>query len=192
MNDDFIQEDPGKETKDELDEDNLSIEKEELESILKAIEELERMKKKEHENKNQPRNLISIEFGSVFHNNLFINFAFNFILNLTLIYLVIEVFQFAKYTNIVYVIVLALIYTFFETIYRTYVLYNHFSFVIKSMGFIFYFGYVVIFYSLDVYVFGETFDFYNETLLIAFVAIFTLIRYIIGTTLIKNFRKRNL
>ncbi len=172
-----------------IEETNLANEKEELESLLKAIEELEKLKKK---NRQKPRNLISIEFGSVFHHNRYINFIFSFILNLTLIYLVIEVFQFAKYTDIMYVIILALTYTFFETIYRTYVLFNHFKLVIKSMGFVFYIGYVGIFFLLDVYVFGDSFDFYNETLLIVFVAIFMLIRYIIGTMLIRNFRKRNL
>ena len=185
MNEDSKQESKEK----EIPEENLSAEKEELENLLKAIEELERLKEKEKRKK--PRNLISIEFGGVFHNNIYINFIFSFILNLTLIYLVIEIFQFAQFTDIVYVVVLALIYTFFETIYKTYVLFNHFSFVIKSLGFIFYIGYVAIFYLLDVYVFGDAFSFYNESLLIAFVAIFTLIRYIIGTMLIRYFRKKN-
>ncbi len=177
------------EQSEETNEENLTIEKEELKALLKAIEELE--KKKAREKMNKPRNLISIEFGSVFHNNMYINFAFSFILNLTLIYLVIEIFSFAEYTYIVYVIILALIYTLFETLYKTYVLFNHFSFVIKSLGFVFYFGYVAIFYTLDVYVFGDAFNFIDETLLIAFVAIFTLVRYIIGTVLIQYFRKRN-
>ena len=174
----------------EIKEENLTAEKEEIENLLKAIEELEKAKQKSRENK--PRNLISIEFGGVFHHNIFVNFIFSFILNLTLIYLVIEIFRFAEYTDIIYIVILALTYTFFETVYKTYVLFNHFSFVIKSMGFVFYFGYVAIFYTLDVYVFGDLFSFNNEALLIAFVAIFTIVRYIIGTMLIKNFRKRNL
>ncbi|MCK5388156.1 MAG: hypothetical protein KAJ22_02625 [Candidatus Izimaplasma sp.] len=181
MNDDLKQED--------TEEENLTIEKEELKSLLKAIEELEKMKT---EKKEKPRNLISIEFGSVFHHNMYINFAFNFVLNLTLIYLVIELFQFAEYTDIIYVVILAFVYTLFESIYQRYVLFNHFSFVIKSLGFIFYIGYVAIFYILDVYLFGDAFSFGDETLLIAFVAIFTLVRYIIGTMLIRYFRKRNL
>ena len=174
----------------EINEENLTAEKEEIENLLKAIEELEKAKQKSRENK--PRNLISIEFGGVFHHNIFVNFIFSFILNLTLIYLVIEIFRFAEYTDIIYIVILALTYTFFETVYKTYVLFNHFSFVIKSMGFVFYFGYVAIFYTLDVYVFGDLFSFNNEALLIAFVEIFTIVRYIIGTMLIKNFRKRNL
>ena len=178
-----------KDDKKEITEENLSAEKEELESLLKAIEELEKLKAKE---KKKPRNLISIEFGGVFHNNIYINFVFSFILNLTLIYLIIEIFNFAEYTDIIFVVILALVYTFFETIYRTYILFNHFSFVIKSLGFVFYFGYVAIFFMLDVYAFGDSFSFGNETLLIAFVAVFTLVRYIIGTTLIQYFRKRNL
>ena len=185
MDKDLKQEEP----EEELTEENLTVEKEELETLLKAIENLEKLKLTK---KKKPRNLISIEFGGVFHNNKYINYTFGFILNLTLIYLVIELFSFAEYTNIIYVIVLALVYTLFEAIYRTYVLLNHFSFVIKSLGFIFYIGYVAIFYTLDVYVFGDAFSFIDETLLIAFVAIFTLVRYIIGTMLMRYFRNRNL
>lgn len=185
MDEDLKQE----ESKEEITEENPTVEKEELETLLKAIKELEKLK---FTKKKKPRNLISIEFGGVFHNNMYINFVFSFILNLTLIYLIIELFSFAEYTNIVYVVVLALVYSFFEAIYKTYVLFNHFSFVIKSLGFIFYIGYVAIFYILDVYIFGDAFSFVDETLLIAFVAVFTLVRYIIGTMLIRYFRNRNL
>lgn len=165
---------------------NLTVEKEELESLMKAIEELEKLKLKEEK---KPRSLISIEFGGVFHRNIYINFIFSYILNLSLIYIVIELFSFANYTNFIYIVILALVYTFFESIYRTYVLTNHFSFVIKSLGFIFYFGYVAIFFVLDQYIFNDAFNFVNETFLIAFVAIFTIVRYIIGTILIRYLRK---
>jgi len=185
MDEDLKQEEP----EEEMTEENLTVEKEELETLLKAIEELEKLKLIK---KKKPRNLISIEFGGVFHSNKYVNYVFTFILNLTLIYLIIELFSFAEYTNIIYVVVLALVYTLFEAIYRTYVLFNHFSFVIKSLGFIFYIGYVAIFYILDVYVFGDSFSFGDETLLIAFVAIFTLVRYIIGTMLMRYFRNKNL
>ncbi len=175
--------------KKEINEENLGVEKEELETLLKAIEELEKVKSTR---KKEPRNIISIEFGGVFHNNIYINFIFSFILNLTLIYLIIELFSFAEYNDIIYVVILALVYTFFESIYKSYILFHHFKIIIKSLGFIFYIGYVAIFYSLDVYVFGDSFNFMDETFLVAFVAIFMLVRYIIGTMLIKYFRKRNI
>ena len=141
MNDDLKQETQEEETVEE----NLTVEKEELESLLKAIEELEKLK--EEEKRKKPRNLISIEFGGVFHNNMIINFTFSFILNLTLIYLVIVIFNFANFTDIVYVIVLALIYTFFETIYKTYVLFNHFI----MNWFLGYFGHFRSFHSFVIY-----------------------------------------
>jgi len=155
----------------------------------KAIEELEKTKSKRRK---RPRNFIAIEFGGVFHHNLIINFIFSFILNLTLIYVLIELFNFAEYSDIIYVIALALGYTFLETIYKSYILFNHFSFVIKSLGFIFYLGYITIFYALDVYVFGDYFNFTDETLLVAFVALFAIIRYIISTTLKRYFRSKNI
>ena len=57
-------------------------EKNELENLLKAIKELE--KNKTNDDKDKKKGFIAIEFGGVFHHNIYINFVFTFILNLTL------------------------------------------------------------------------------------------------------------
>ena len=166
-------------------------EKKELENLLKAIQELEENNKNGDEVKSK-KGFIAIEFGGVFHHNLYVNFAFNLILNLTLIFLLIELFNFATYDNIVYVILFVLSYTIIESVYRIYVLMNHFQFIVKSLGFVFFFGYIIIFFVLDEYLFVRTIDFINETLFVVFVGMFTIVRYILSYLLRQNFRKRNL
>lgn len=165
-------------------------EKKEIESLLKAIKELEENKK--NEKAKRKKGFIAIEFGGVFHHNLFVNFAFTYILNLTLAFIIIQFFNFASYDSIVYLALFLLGYTIIESVFRIYVLLNHFQFIVKSLGFIFFFGYVIIFFALDQYIFGQTITFMNETLFVVFVGMFTIIRYILSYLLRQNFRKRNL
>lgn len=177
----------------ELEEDIVPTEEEkkELESLLKAIQELEVNKAQEEGVKNK-KGFIAIEFGGVFHHNLFVNFTFNFILNLTLIFLLIELFNFATYDHIIYIILFILSYTIIESVYRIYVLMNHFQVIIKSVGFVFFFGYIIIFFLLDRYLFAGTIDFIDESVFVVFVGMFTVIRYVLSYLLRQNFRKRNL
>lgn len=172
--------------------DNSVEEKDEMENLLKAIEELEKVKQDDGSHKKKPRNFIAIEFGGVFHHNFYVNFVFNFILNLTLSYLIIELFQFAKFDDILTFILFILFYTILETYYRSYVLLHYFQYVIKTFGFIFYFGYVVIVYLLDSMVFMNAISFNEGSYLVVFVGMFTIIRYILGSLVRQNFRKRNL
>ena len=165
-------------------------EKKELESLIKAIKELEENKNKEETNKK--KGFIAIEFGGVFHHNLYINFVFTYILNLTLAFILIQIFNFASYNSIIYMALFLLGYTVLESVYRIYVLMNHFQLIVKSLGFIFFFGYIIIFFVLDQYIFGETIYFINETLFVVFVGMFTIVRYVLSYFLRKNFRKRNL
>ena len=165
-------------------------EKKELENLLKAIKDLEENKNKEKDNKK--KGFIAIEFGGVFHHNLYINLVFTYILNLTLAFIIIQIFNFASYDNIIYVALFILGYTIVESIFRLYVLMNHFQLIVKSLGFVFFFGYVFIFFTLDQYIFGETIFFINETIFVVFVGMFTIIRYVLSYLLRQNFRKRNL
>ena len=165
-------------------------EKKELENLLKAIKELE--KNKNNDDQVKKKGFIAIEFGGVFHHNMYINFVFTYILNLTLSFLLIQLFNFATYDSIIYVLLFVLAYTFVEAFYRIYVLMNHFQFIVKSLGFVFFFGYIVIFFVLDQYLFIGTIDFINETLFVVFVGMFTIVRYVLSYLLRQNFRKRNL
>ena len=186
--------DPNTEKKqpDEKTNDEKKQEQEEQE-LLKIIEEMRKISEQKKKEKKPKRNkLLAIEFGGVFHHNLFVNFVFSFLLNVTLAFLVIQVFQFASYRDIIYMVLLLLIYSLIEEVFRLYVLLHHFPLILKSFGTIFYFGYVIIFYLLDQYVFIDTFDFINGTLLVFFVLIFTLLRYFIGVNIRQYFRKNNM
>lgn len=172
--------------------DNTQTEEDlaELREVIKKIEELQ--KEKDQKPKRPRRPLIAIEFGGVFHRNRIINFGFSYILNFTLAFFVIEIFKFAKYVDIIYMVGLVLVYTMLEEVYRRYILMRHFPLILRSFGTVFYFGYLVIFFVLDQYVFVKTFSFHNGTLLAFFVLIFTIVRYIFGTSLRQYFRKRNM
>ena len=173
--------------------DNHEPSDEELEELKEVIKKLEELQKQDKKPKKRPRKpFIAIEFGGVFHHNRGINFVFGFIMNLFFAYFVIEIFQFARYTDILYLIGLVLIYSVMEEVFRTYVMMRHFPLIMRSFGTIFYFGYLLIFYLLDQYVFVSSFNFINGTLLVFFVLIFTLARYFFGTNLRRYFRHRNM
>ena len=162
---------------------------EEFEDFLKALDEIEKANKSNKDNKGKkPRNLIAIEFGGVFHRNIYVNMIFNFVLNFMVFYIVIETFSFATFKDIYYLAAVVIAYTVVEQLFKAYVLLHFFNFVLKSLGFVFYFGYVFIFYILDAYVFLDSFDFVNETLLVVSVAMFTIIRYFISTAIRKRLR----
>ena len=164
---------------------------EELKEVMKKIEELQ----KENKNKNpkKPRNkFISIEFGGVFHHNLIINFVFTLILNFSFAFFVIEIFNFAKYNDIIYVVALMIVYSVVEVLYRNYILMRQFPLVLRTFGMIFFFGYLLIFFALDQYVFIDSFNFVNGTLLAFFVLFFTVSRYIFSMLLRNRFRNRNM
>ena len=163
---------------------------EELREVMKKIEE--KQKQKQHNQKKPRRPFLAIEFGGVFHRNRLINLTFSFIVNFTLAFFVIEIFNFAKYIDIIYMVGLVLVYTVLEEVYKTYILMRHFPLILRSFGTVFYFGYLVIFFILDQYVFVQSFDFINGTLLAFFVLIFTICRYLFGTALRQYFRKRNM
>ncbi|MCF7926211.1 MAG: hypothetical protein K9L74_01370 [Candidatus Izimaplasma sp.] len=146
--------------------------------LKKLIKEMQEKKSKKKPKKK--KGLIMIEFGAVFHHNKIINFLFNLILNFTLAYLVIEVFKFAEYREIMFFALVILFYTFIEELFKSYIFIRHFKLIFRSFGTIFYFGYVMIFYLIDKYVFIDKFNFINETLLVFFVLIFTGIRYFLG------------
>lgn len=166
---------------------------EEIEELKKAIKQIEELQKKQGNQKKRPRRgLISIEFGGVFHQNKIINFVFTFIMNFTFAYFVIEIFNFANYNDIIYVVALMLTYSIFEEAFKRYILVNHFRFVLRSFGTVFFFGYLFIFFILDQYIFIHTFNFVNGTLLAFFVLFFTIARYLFGTWLRNYFRTHNM
>lgn len=161
-----------------------------LKDVMKKLEELQ--KKRANKPKKPRKGLIAIEFGGVFHRNRYINFAFNYLINFIFVFFVIEIFKFADYSDIMDIVTLVLIYTILEDIFRTYLLMKHFSIVLKTFGTVFYFGYLLLFFMLDQYIFVNSFNFVNAIYLAFFVLFFTISRYFFGQGIRNNFRRRNL
>jgi hypothetical protein len=172
-------------------EDPSEEELEELKEVIRKLEELQKQQDKKP-GKRPRRPFIAIEFGGVFHHNPIVNFSFGFVVNLFFAYVVIELFQFAQYNDILYLIGLVLVYSIAEEVFKNYVMMKHFTLIMRSFGTIFYFGYLMIFFILDKWLFIDSFNFINGTLIVFFVLIFTLLRYFFGTSLRRYFRRRNM
>ncbi len=178
--------------KNDNEEINTQEELDELKEVMKKLKELQDDNKQKQ--KKKPRQpIIAIEFGGVFHKNRYINLLFSALVNFIFAYFVIEIFDFAEYHGKIYVLILLMaIYTIIEEIYRNLLLRHYFDFIIKSFGSVFFFGYVLIFFVLDQYVFIEEFNFFNGTVLAFFVLIFVLTRYFFGTSVRRYFRKKRI
>ena len=164
----------------------------ELKEVMKKLKKLQEENKKSSRKK-PGKPTIAIEFGGVFHKNRYVNLAFSALVNLFFAYFVIEIFNFAEYHGNIYVLVLLMCsYTLMEEMYRNMLLRYYFKYIIKSFGTIFFFGYLLIFFVLDQFVFVEEFNFFNGTLLAFFVLIFVIVRYLFGTSVRKYFRRRKM
>jgi len=150
---------------------------EKLQELIKAIEALE----KKQGSKKRKKPVLFIEFCGIFHKNPLLNFLMYYTLNLVVIYGVITLFNFGEFRSELWVpLTFVLIYTGAELVFRQYVMLRHFRFVLRSLGFIFFFGYLTLFYLIDVYLFTDLLEFYNETLLVVFVGMFVFFRYLLS------------
>lgn len=157
---------------------------EELELLLKAIEEIE----KQNEGNKPKRSFLAIEFGGVFHRNPIMNFLFTLLLNFTLGYMLIELFNLAKYHSLLYLVMFIFGFTVFENMYRQYIMKNHFRLILKSFGSVFYFGYIIIVYVLDRYILQSYFEFREGILLMVYITFFTIIRYFVSVYMKRRIR----
>jgi hypothetical protein len=160
---------------------------EELEELIKQLKELEKQNDKR---KKRGPGLLTIEFGGVYHPNRIINFIFSMIINITFSYTIISLFKFANYKTLEYFLLFIVVYSCIEWGLREYIIRNYIQFVIKSFGFIFYFSYLILLYVLDQFVFVGNFTFVHATNIVAFLTIFVIVRYIIGTAIRRYFRRQ--
>ena len=70
---------------------------EELEELIETLKKLEEERSKRENHNNKKPSILTIEFGGVFHTNIVVNFLFQLIINITLAYLVIQLFQPSTY-----------------------------------------------------------------------------------------------
>lgn len=163
---------------------------EELEELIEKLKELEAEKTKREKNKKKGPRFFTIEFGGSYHRSPIINFLFSLILNATLAYCVIELFDFATFKDIRIFLLYMLVYTVIEGLVKYVITVRWFQLILQSMGMILYFTYLIIFYVLDVYVFVHTFSFSAAQTFVAFGTIFIVFRYFIGTMIKRYLRTR--
>lgn len=162
---------------------------EELEELLEELKELEKQRQKQK--KKRPKGIIAIEFGGVYHPNRAINFIFSMIINITLSYVIISLFQLANFENIYYFIGFIVTYSIVEWFVRDFITQRYLQYIIKTFGMIFYFTYLVLLYFIDIFVFiGRSFEFKHETTIVAFLTIFVIVRYILGVSIRRYFRRQ--
>lgn len=161
--------------------ENLSDE-EKLENLIKTLKKVEKQRKFGKQKPSQPkRPMIMLEFGGTFHPSALINFLMYYVINLLVIYGVATVFNLASFQGELWVALsFVLLYTLAETLLRTYILYHHVTLVFRSLGFIFFFGYVTLFFVIDAYAFPNATKFASPVDLVAFTGIFVLIRYLLA------------
>lgn len=163
----------------ENEENKEQLSQEDLKRLLKEMKKLEAQKKSSKKNKG-PK-MIRLEFGTLFHRNPVLNLLMYFFLNLVVIYSIMELFDFVEFkAELLVILLFVLTYTVLEVAFRQYLVKHHFKFVLRTLGFVFFFGYLSIFYLLDAYVFEENIRFVNETLLVIFVGFFIVFRYILS------------
>ena len=167
---------------DEQNREQLEKDKAQLEELLKALDAAEKQKR----TKRRKGIYIAFDLGGFMHPFLPLNFLAFYMLNLTLIYSVAELFRFGSFDTLSAVLLFVLVYTALEMLFRYYMVFKHVKIVLRTMGFIFYFGYLTLFYLIDVYVFPHSVRFMNETLLIVFVGMFIVFRAI-AMQLIRQF-----
>ncbi|TVP94396.1 MAG: hypothetical protein EA374_06840 [Acholeplasmatales bacterium] len=161
----------------------LEDEAKQLEALLKAIKAIEAEKKKKGAKPPKKRPVFAIEFGGVFHSHPLVNLSMYYLLNLTVIYGVTTLFGFGTFANLVTVLLFVLSYTLVETFFRAYVIMNHFRFVLQTFGFIFYVGYLTLFFLIDWFIFPNSVSFVNATVFVVFVLMFVFFRYVIAQLL---------
>lgn len=163
---------------------------EELEELIETLKKLEEERSKREEHNNKKPSILTIEFGGVYHTNIVVNFLFQLVINISLAYLVIQLFQFAEFNDIFMYLAFIGVYTLVETLVKTIITVKLFKYIIQSMGFILYISYLIIFYILDVYIFTDTFTFTHAYHIVAFVTIFVIFRYFVGTWVKRYLRSK--
>jgi hypothetical protein len=172
--------------------------------IRKEIEELEKLieqvkKQNEEEKKKHKKNLgpnkqmvVKINLAMEYSANFYVNLIVSFLVNFLVIFGLFRVFDFADIFNDIYIILSALILTFYEELHRKYLLKKYMALVVFSSGVIYFLMNLILFYFLDLAVFGNRFSFNSYLHPIVFVLLLHFVRLIIRSFYMQIIRRFNL
>lgn len=156
----------------------------EIEDLEKLINEVrkqnEEEKKKLRANvKEQPKKVIRINLAMEYSEDFWINATVGFLVNFFLIFAVINVLNLADVSsNLIYVIV-AFLFTVFESLIKLYLFRYQRRLILYSQGIIFFLANMIFFYLMDLFLFPTKFNFHNNLFPLAFVFSFMFVRIII-------------
>jgi hypothetical protein len=176
-----------------VDKNDKDIRKE-IEELEKLIEKVKKQNEEEKKKHTQPpkNTVVRINLASVYSNNFWVNMLFSALINFIVIFSVLKLFSFATISNDINIIWLVAIFTVIEETYKRYLLTKQVKLVIYTSGLIFTFINLVLFYVLDLFVFGNDFSFVNSVYPIAFVVVFQGARAIIKNVYIRIIHKISL
>lgn len=148
---------------------------EELEKLIDKVKKQNEEEKKKYSKKPEKR-VVRINLASAYSTNFWVNIFISFLINFIVIFGLFKIFNFAYIENDYYIFILVFIFTFIEEVYRKYLFAKNVKIVLFTSGLIFTLINLIIFYIMDILVFGESFSFNDYSLPVAFVILFQIIR----------------
>lgn len=179
-----------------MDKNDKDIRKEieELEKLIEQVKKQNEEEKKKHKKNLKPNKqmVIKINLAMEYSSNLIVNLIISFLINFLVIFGLFKIFDFAYIFNDVYIILTALIFTIYEELYRKYLLKKYMTIVIFSSGLIYLFFNLLMFYFLDLAIFGNKLAFNSYLHPIVFVILMQFIRLIVRSIYIRVIRRLTL
>ena len=174
-----------------MDKNNKDIRKEieELEKLIEKVKKQNEEEKQKQKKKTQIK-VVKINLAQTYANNFWINMVFSFLINFIVIFGVLKLFDFVTVTNDIYIFYVVLIFTIIEEFYKKYLLNKQIKVVLYTSGLIFSFINIIVFYFLDLFIFGSSFSFNNYLYPVSFVVLFQVFRAIIKNIYIRIIHKR--
>ncbi len=175
-----------------MNKDDKDIRKE-IEELEKLIEKVKKQNEEERKKQTGPKNtVIRINLATTYSNNYWINMIFSLLINFIVIFSLLQIFEFAEVTNDIYIVILVFGFTIMEEEIKRYLLRKQLKLVLYTSGLIFSFINLMLFYVMDLFVFGDAFSFLNYLYPIAFVVMFQVVRAIIKNIYIRLMHRATL
>lgn len=175
-----------------MNKDDKDIRKE-IEELEKLIEKVKKQNEEEREKHKGPKNtVVRINLATIYSNNFWINLIFSLLVNFIVIFSLLKIFDFAQISNDIYIVLLVFGFTIIEEEYKRFLLRRQLKLVLYTSGLIFSFINLLLFYVMDLFVFGEAFSFLNYLYPIAFVVMFQVVRAIIKNVYLRIMHKATL
>ncbi|MFA7724457.1 MAG: hypothetical protein WCX25_00065 [Candidatus Izemoplasmatales bacterium] len=162
------------------DDKDLRKEIDDLEKLIaKVKQQNEEEKQKLKHAHSQEKRIIKINLRLDYSTDPLINLVVGFLINFILIFVIIQGLSLAEVKNNYVYLLLAALFTVYETVIKIYLFRKHQKLVIFSQGVIFFLVNLIFFYLMDLVFLKEVLTFANNIYPVLFVFLFQFIRVII-------------